>query len=55
MMIAENLLLLLYYYKKKTFRWRNVKKTARTPYNAKTVTKRECDAKCEQSVSQMRS
>jgi len=44
-----------YNYKKKRFRWRNVKKTARTPYNAKTVTKRKCDAKCEQSVSQMRS
>jgi len=45
----------LYYYchKKKIFRWRNVKKTARTLYNAKTVTKRECDAKCEQSVSQI--
>ena len=38
-----------YYYKKKRFRWHNVKMTARTPYNAKTVTKRECDAKCEQS------
>ena len=35
-----------YYYKKKRFRWRNVKKTARTPYNTKTVTKCECDAKC---------
>ena len=44
-----------YYYKKKRFRWRNVKKTPRTPYNAKTVTKLECDAKCEHSVSQMRS
>jgi len=25
--------------------------TAGTPYNAKTVTKRECDAKCEQCQS----
>jgi len=28
-----------YYNKKKRFRWRNVNKTARTLYNAKTVTK----------------
>ena len=34
-----------YYYKKKRFRWRNVKMTARTPYNTNTVTKRESDAK----------
>jgi len=26
-----------YYCKKKRFRWHNVTKTARTPYNAKTV------------------
>ena len=40
-----------YYYKKKRFRWHYVKMTAMTPYNAKTVTKCECDAKCEQSIS----
>jgi len=26
-----------YYYKKKRFRWCNVKMTARTPYNTRTV------------------
>jgi len=40
-----------YCYKKKRFRWRNVKKTARTPYSAKTVTKWECDAKMWNRVS----
>jgi len=44
-----------YYYRKKRFRWRNVKRLQGHLTNAKTVTKRECDAKWEQSICQMRS
>ena len=38
-----------YYYRKKRFRWRNVKDCKDTLQTLKTVTKRECDAKWEQS------
>jgi len=38
-----------YYYRKKRFRWRNVKRLQGH------LTKRECDAKWEQSICQMRS
>ena len=44
-----------YYYRKKRFRWRNVKRLQGTLQTLKTVTKRECDAKWEQSICQMRS